>query len=110
MTSVTVRVMSYRFPLPIVDPRFGLATIGISSTSHADMTGFSFLKRNSIQNAIIIADADEIGKKSAKKLKKDLTFLLKSGIITPEQGKDISEWAQKDGKEKVKKVILSLTN
>lgn len=78
---------------------------GLPSASFGHDIILKFLTIHKVNTLItIIADSDEIGKKSAKKLK---NLLIRSGfyviILIPEVGKDLREFYELKGKEYVRK-------
>ena len=84
----------------------GFWGIGLPSAAFGHEIVRKFLdNQNYSGKVLIIADADEAGKKSAEKMKKSLTFRYDCAIIEPEVGKDVRNFVDIKGKEYVKKWI-----
>lgn len=68
-----------------------------------DMTAHWLIKRIFWFDAfIVIADADEAGIRGARELTKKCNEFSDAQWILPQQGKDLREWVEIEGKEKVK--------
>lgn len=84
----------------------GFWGLGLPSASFGHFLVKKFLvNQNYSGKVLIVADADEVGKKSAKKMRNVLTNKFKCGIIEPEVGKDLRDFVGIKGRQYAKSWI-----